>query len=122
MSKPDVPTLSNSLPGVLECPGLKRPLNAPVSWEDSTSRVQDLADARLLTFDEVAADPLVADLGFATAFAVGELVRAGRLYPVFRKNSRVIRVFACGVADFRRRQITTPPQRHLMQTRAQRVA
>lgn len=114
---------------VFPCPGLKITRNAGISWTDSTGRVHDLAGVRMLTLDEVAADPLVADLGFATAPAVGELVRTGRLYPCFRKNARVIRVFACALADFRRRSLGVSAAaaiplsgRHLAAARSQRVA
>lgn len=113
---------SSESSGVVDCPGLKRPRNAVPSWTDSAGTVHDLAAARTLTLDEVAATPELVDVGFGSYDAVRELVTSGRLYPVFRKNSRVIRVFACGVADFRRRQLGAAPIRHLAETRAARVA
>lgn len=94
------------VPGVIACPGLEITPKAGVRWTDSVGTAHDLVEERIWSLEQVADEPLVAALGFATAFAVAELVRAGRLYPVFRKNSRVVRVFACAVPDFlRRRQL-----------------
>jgi len=90
---------------ILDCPGLKRPANAAPTWTDSVGTVHDLLDARLITYGEAAADPLLADLGFGTEEAIGALVATGRLYPVWRKNPRVIRVYRCALPDFRRRQL-----------------
>jgi hypothetical protein len=86
---------------ILPCPGLKVTVNAGVSWMDSARRVHELASATLLTIEQVAADPRMSEMGFGTYAAAAELVRAGRLYPVFRKNARVVRVFACAIPDFR---------------------
>lgn len=115
--------LSSTTPGVVACPGLTRPANAGASFKDAAGRVHDLATARTLTLDEAAADPRLADLGFATANAVGALVLQGRLYPVFRKNARVVRIFACALDDFRLRSLAPgAAPRHLAELRATRVA
>jgi hypothetical protein len=94
---------------ILECPGLQRPANSAPTWTDSTGRLHDLLTERLITYAEAAADPLLADLGFATEEAIGALVNTGRLYPAWRKNPRVIRIYRCGLADFRRRQLSLRP-------------
>jgi hypothetical protein len=127
MNKPaGNPSLENDAPGVLECPGLKRTRNAGVSWTDSTGTVHDLtlsaAATRTLTLDEAARAPELVDVGFGTYEATRELYRSGRLYPVLRVNARVIRVFACALPDFRRRQLGAAPIRHLAAQRAERVA
>lgn len=120
------PSLDNDFPGVLECRGLKRTRNAGISWTDSEGTVHDLTRSgtatRTLTLAEVAAAADLVDVGFGTYEAARELYRSGRLYPVLRVNARVIRVFACALPDFRRRQIGAAPVRHLVETRAARVA
>ncbi len=89
--------------GIVACPGLTVPRNAGPTWKDSRGNVHDLDRETMLSCDEVAASPLVGGLGFSTVEAVRELIRTGRLYPVFRKNARVIRVYACALPDFRAR-------------------
>lgn len=96
-------------PGIPDCPGLKVTRNAGISWTDSAGTVHDLAQARTLTLAEAAAAPELVDVGFGSYEAVRALVTSGRIYPVFRKNSRVMRVFVCGLPDFRRRQIGVTP-------------
>lgn len=105
--------------GVQPCPGLKITTNAGITFTDSTARVHDLAEQRTFTFDEAAADARLRDIGFGSVDAVRELVRAGRLYPVFKKNARVLRVYDCGLTDFKARTLAP---RHLASQRAQRVA
>lgn len=105
--------------GVQPCPGLKITTNAGVTFTDSTGRVHDLAEQRTLTFDEAAGDARLRDIGFGSVDAVRELVRAVRLYPIFRKNARVVRLYDCGLTDFKARTLAP---RHLAHQRAQRVA
>lgn len=102
---------------ILPCPGLKITANAGVSWTDRERHVHDLITARMLTIEDVAASPVMAELGFGTVSAVSELMRSGRLYPVYRKNARVVRVFECGLRDFRARYIAGP-----VAARGQKVA
>ncbi len=120
------PSLDNDLPGVLDCRGLKRTRNAGISWTDSEGTVHDLTRSgsatRTLTLAEAGDAADLADVGFGTYEAARELYRSGRLYPVLRVNARVIRVFACALPDFRRRQLGAAPVRHLVAQRAERVA
>jgi hypothetical protein len=88
---------------IVACPGLKITANAGISWTDQARRVHDLVTTRMLTIAEVAAHPLMHDMGFGTADAVAELVRAKRIFPVWRKNARVVRVYECAIPDFRAR-------------------
>ncbi|MFK5283389.1 hypothetical protein ACI3PL_27825, partial [Lacticaseibacillus paracasei] len=67
-----------------DCPGLSRHPGKPVTFTDSRGRVHDLTETPTLTYKEAAADPRLLHLGFASDAAVGELVRSGRLYPVFK--------------------------------------
>jgi hypothetical protein len=109
MSRPKIPT----------CPGLKITANAGVFFTDSLGRVHDLERDRVLRPKEAAADPR---LGGAPVSEVLRMVRGGTLYPVFKRNARVILIFDCALTDWRARLLAAQPLRHLGATRAQRVA
>jgi len=88
-----------------DCPGLHRSPSAPVTFTDSLGRIHDLTTCATLTYGEAAADGRLAHLGFGTTDAVSELVASGRLYPVFRKNARVVYLFDPALTDFRARAL-----------------
>jgi hypothetical protein len=87
--------------GIPDCPGLKR--RPRTVWTDAARRRHDLTRARLLTIKEVSTAPVMAELGFTSADELYEMIRTRRLYPVFWKNARVVRVFECALPDFRAR-------------------
>lgn len=121
--RPPLPAVPDDTePGVVSCPGLKVTRNAGISWTDSTGTVHDLNGTRTLTIDEAADSHDLIDVGFGSYDAARELINSGRLYPVFRKNARVVRVFVCALPDFRRRQLGAKPITHLAAQRAERVA
>lgn len=108
----DATTLDSATPdyaGIVTCPGLNVHATGAVFFTDSAHAVHAMADPALVTLTaaEAAADPRLSGLGFATESAVRELIRSGRLYPVFRKNTRVLRIFDLALTDFRRRALTT---------------
>ena len=88
--------------GVQPCPGLSADGS---HWTDARGALYDLTTAPTLTLDEACADPLLAGLGFATPGSIGAIVLQERLYPVFRLNDRVVRIFHCALQDFRFRQL-----------------
>jgi hypothetical protein len=88
-----------------DCPGLSRSRQGAPTFKDSAGQTHDLTTAPTLTYKEAAADRRLAHLGFGTINAIGELVTAGRLYPVFRKNPRVIYIFDPALTDFRTRAL-----------------
>ena len=94
---------------LIPCPGLVLDVRRGTLWTDSagTEHNLDTAGQSTLTAAEAAADARLSGLGFATEAAVRELIRAGRLYPVFRKNARVLRIFDLALTDFRRRALST---------------
>jgi len=91
---------------ILPCPGLKITTNAGVSFTDSLGRVHDLEREKVLRPKQAAATLQYHEK------TVLRLIRAGDLYPVFRRNARVILIFDCALTDWRARQITTQPLRH----------
>jgi hypothetical protein len=82
--------------GLQPCPGLSHGL-----FLDATGRAHDLSQQATLTAKEASADPRLAGL---SPSAVLRLVRTGQLYPVFRHNARVIRIYPAALADWWARQ------------------
>lgn len=85
--------------GVQPCPGLRDGI-----FTDARGQRHDLARERRMRPKEAAADPRLQ--GYSVA-AIRALVRTGQLYPVFRRNARVVEVFACGIGDWWDRQNRT---------------
>lgn len=88
---------------ITPCHGLKPTTNAGTSFTDTLRRVYDLEREKLLRPKEAAADPRMAG---ASTSEVLRLVRIGELYPVLRRNARVILIFDCALTDWRLRQLT----------------
>jgi hypothetical protein len=83
--------------GILPCPGLRGGL-----FTDSQGRRFDLAHELRKRPKEAAADQRLQ--GFSEK-AIRRLITAGQLYPVFRRNARVIEIFDCAIADWFARQL-----------------
>lgn len=123
------PTASPAMLGIVSCPGLKVTANAGVFFTDSLGRVHDLERSRTVSPKEAAADSRLCG---APVAEVLRMIRAGELYPVMKRNERVILIFECALTDWRARQLTSQPLRHglrtlgeaghLAQMRAERVA
>jgi len=84
-------------PGIQPCPGLRAGI-----FTDSRGQRHDLALEPMLTPKEAAADPR---LGLSVRETL-QLMRTRRLYPVWRKNARVIRTYPCALADYCARRVT----------------
>lgn len=106
-------------PGIVDCPGMKITRNAGISFTDHVGRVHDLEKQIKLGPKEAARDPRM--LG-STHIEILALIRRGELYPVFKRNDRVILIFDCALTDWQARQLVSQPLRHLAQTRAEKVA
>ena len=95
-------------PKIAPCHGLKPTTNAGTSFTDTLRRVYDLERERLLRPKEASAEPRMAG---ASTSEILRLVRAGELYPVLRRNARVILIFDCALTDWRLRQLTPATSR-----------
>lgn len=95
--------------GLLPCPGLVAGV-----FTDCRGRRHDLAKQSHVSAKEVAGT-----YGLPTSVRkVLALIRDGELYPAFRENQRVVRIYPCGVADYWDR-LTLP---RLVRTDARRFA
>lgn len=90
------------------CPGLKVTANSGISFTDSLGRVHDLEREATLRPKQAAADPRLCGL---SPDDVRAAVAAGELYPVIRRNARVILIFDCALTDWRARQLARRPLR-----------
>lgn len=92
------------------CPGLHVSAAHAVSFTDSLGRVHDLEREPTLRPKQAAADPRLCGLSPADVRAA---IAAGELYPVIRRNARVILIFDCALTDWRARQLTARPGRRV---------
>lgn len=91
-----------------DCPGFNPRAKPAPTFKDAGGTVHDLFTAKTLTYKEAAADLRLSSLGFGTEEAISELVVAGRLYPVFRKEgSNRVYIFDPALTDFRLRALAT---------------
>lgn len=101
---------------ILSCPGLKVTANAGVSFTDCLKRVYDLERQDMLRPKEAAGDARMCGMPVAE---IRRAIRRGELYPVLRRNRRVILLFDCALTDWRARQLKST---HLFEERAVRCA
>lgn len=108
--------MARPAPRILPCPGLKVTANAGVSFTDCLKRVYDLEKQEMLRPKEAAADVRMCGM------PVGEIlreIRRGGIYPVLRRNRRVILLFDCALTDWKARQLK---HTHLFETRTAKCA
>ena len=84
-------------PGIQPCTGLRAG-----TFTDCTGARHDLAKEKPISPKEAAADPRLPD----SPRTILHLVRTGQLYPVWRLNARVIRIYPAAIADYFARQST----------------
>lgn len=113
-------------PGIQDCPGLKITANAGIFFTDCLQRVHDMEQQVWRTPIEAAGDVRLSYLGIRNRDNAAEylriLMRQGELYPIFKRNDRVLLIADCALADLQARHLQRRPLRHLAQTRAQHVA
>lgn len=87
------------------CPGLKG-----MAFTDCLGRVYDLEREKILSTKEAADDLRLGGISIAN---LHRAIRGGDLYPVLRRNARVILIFDCALTDWRARQVKKlqPPVR-----------
>lgn len=96
--------------GTIEhCPGLKVAA-AGISFTDALGRVHDLEQVATLRPKQAAADSRLCGLSVDDVLAA---IRHGELYPVMRRNARVILIFDCALTDWRARQLASRPLRRV---------
>jgi hypothetical protein len=103
--------MKSGYPRIEKCPGLGRAESGVVTFTDSLGRVYDLERERTLRPKEAAADDRMSGL---SPWAVRSMVARGELYPVMRKNRRVIMIFDCALTEWRSRglrKVVTPRKR-----------
>jgi hypothetical protein len=98
-------------PHIVPCPGLVGAI-----FTDALGAAHDLTREKTLRPKEAAADPR---LGGISAKSVRQMITRGELYPVLRRNARMIEVCDCALTDWRARACTAG---HLFNRRATRVA
>lgn len=104
-------------PAILPCPGL-RVTRSGSFFTDHHSKVHDLELESTLRPKEAAADPRLCGI---SVIGVRSLIRDRELYPVLRRNARVILIFDCALTDWRARAVQATGK-HLFITRATKAA
>jgi hypothetical protein len=103
---------------IRQCPGLTVDPETGVCFTDSLQRVYNLEREKTLRPKEAAADARLCGMPVAE---VRTKVRRGELYPVLRRNRRVVLIFDCALTDWRARQLGADRRRgpkHLFTARA----
>lgn len=93
---------------IIPCPGLKITTNAGISFTDSLKRVHDLEREKWFRPKQAASDER---LGGMSVPEVLRAIRDGDIYPVLRRNARVVLIFDCALTDWKARQLTSQPLR-----------
>jgi len=89
--------------GAIEhCPGLKVAAGSGVFFTDSFGRDHDLEREPLLRPKQAAADPRLCGI---SARCVRAAIGRGEIYPVLRRNSRVLLIFDCALTEWRCRRM-----------------